>query len=102
MNRYAAFISYSHADAAHVAWLHNRLETYRMPRALVGTETAFGPLPRRLPPIFRDRDELPASGDLGGELRNALGAAESLIVVCSPAAARSRWVTRSVPVVRGW
>ncbi|WP_445192270.1 toll/interleukin-1 receptor domain-containing protein [Sphingomonas sp. Tas61C01] len=96
MNRYAAFISYSHADAAHVAWLHNRLETYRMPRALVGTETAFGPLPRRLPPIFRDRDELPASGDLGGELRNALGAAESLIVVCSPAAARSRWVNEEI------
>lgn len=96
MNRYAAFISYSHADAAHVRWLHNRLETYRMPRALVGTESAFGPVSRRLPPIFRDRDELPASGDLGGELRAALAGAGSLIVVCSPAAARSRWVNEEV------
>ena len=96
MHPYAAFISYSHADAAHVRWLHNRLETYRLPRALVGTDSAFGPVPRRLPPIFRDRDELPASGDLDGELRAALGAARSLIVVCSPAAARSRWVNEEV------
>lgn len=96
MHRYAAFISYSHADAAHVRWLHNRLETYRLPRALVGTDSAFGPVPRRLPKVFRDRDELPASGDLGGELRAALGAARSLIVVCSPAAARSRWVNEEI------
>jgi hypothetical protein len=96
MDRYAAFISYSHADAAHVRWLHNRLETYRMPRALVGTSSTFGPVPRRLPPIFRDRDELPASGDLGGELRAALADAGSLIVVCSPAAARSRWVNEEI------
>lgn len=96
MNRYAAFISYSHADAVHVRWLHSRLETYRMPRALVGTESAFGPVPRLLPPVFRDRDELPASGDLGGELRAALAGAASLIVVCSPAAARSRWVNEEI------
>jgi hypothetical protein len=61
--RFAAFISYSHADAAAARWLHHRLETFRMPRALVGTETPFGPVARRLPPSFRDRDELPASGD---------------------------------------
>lgn len=96
MSRYAAFISYSHADAGHVRWLHNRLETYRLPRALVGTDTPFGPLPRRLPPVFRDRDELPASGDLGGELRAALAGAASLIVVCSPNAAKSRWVNEEV------
>jgi hypothetical protein len=96
MSKYAAFISYSHADAAHVRWLHARLETYRMPRALVGTDTPFGPVARRLPPIFRDRDELPASGDLGGELRSALASASSLIVVCSPSAARSRWVNEEV------
>ena len=96
MRQYAAFISYSHADTAAVRWLHQRIETYRLPRALVGTVSAFGPVPRRLPPLFRDRDELPASGDLGQELRVALAAARCLIVVCSPNAARSRWVNEEV------
>ncbi|MBW6528683.1 toll/interleukin-1 receptor domain-containing protein [Sphingomonas sp. RHCKR7] len=96
MRQYAAFISYSHADTATVRWLHHRIETYRLPRALIGTDSAFGPVPRRLPPVFRDRDELPASGDLGGELRAALAAARCLIVVCSPRAARSRWVNEEV------
>ncbi|HWI86710.1 MAG TPA: hypothetical protein VNT42_10370, partial [Sphingomonas sp.] len=61
-SRYAAFISYSHADHLCVRWLHRALETYRLPKMLVGTEAPFGPVPRRLPPVFRDRDELPASG----------------------------------------
>ncbi|NJC33303.1 hypothetical protein GGR88_000777 [Sphingomonas jejuensis] len=96
MREYAAFISYSHADAATVRWLHHRLETYRLPRALVGRETRFGPAARRLPPVFRDRDELPASGDLGSELRAALAAARTLVVLCSPRAAASRWVNEEV------
>ncbi|MHC9420215.1 tetratricopeptide repeat protein [Sphingomonas citri] len=96
MRQYAAFISYSHADTATVRWLHQRIETYRLPRAMVGTDSTFGPVPRRLPPVFRDRDELPASGDLGQELRAALVAARCLIVVCSPHAARSRWVNEEV------
>ncbi|MDB5481662.1 MAG: hypothetical protein JWO83_2715 [Caulobacteraceae bacterium] len=58
--------------------------------------TAAGPVPRRLAPIFRDRDELPASSDLGGELTAALRDARFLVVVCSPAAARSRWVGEEV------
>jgi tetratricopeptide (TPR) repeat protein len=62
----------------------------------VGQDTPLGPAPRRLHPIFRDRDELPASGDLGGELRNALTQSLRLVVVCSPAAARSRWVNEEI------
>ncbi|GGB20821.1 hypothetical protein GCM10011380_08000 [Sphingomonas metalli] len=94
--RFAAFISYSHADAAAARWLHHRLETFRMPRALVGTETPFGPVQRRLLPSFRDRDELAASGDLGGELRAALAASRFQIVLCSPRAAQSKWVNEEI------
>jgi hypothetical protein len=65
-DRYSAFISYSHADTPVAEWLHKALEPYRLPRALVGQESPFGPVPARLPPMFRDRDELPASADLGG------------------------------------
>ncbi len=96
MGRYSAFISYSHADTPVVRWLHHALETFRVPRALVGSETALGPAPRRLAPIFRDRDELPASGDLGTELRAALADAAFLIIVCSPRSAKSQWVNEEV------
>lgn len=94
--RYRAFLSYSHADRKVAAWLHHALETYHVPKKLVGRETAVGPVPRRLTPIFRDRDELPASGDLNGELIAALHDALFLIVICSPAAARSQWVNEEI------
>ncbi len=98
--RYAAFISYSHADRRIASWLHRRLETHRMPRRLVGTATPFGPVPERLAPVFRDRDELPASGDLGAELTAALAASRGLIVIASPAAAASRWVNAEILTFR--
>lgn len=98
--RYWAFISYSHKDAAFGRRLHARLESYVLPQRLVGRTTAQGPVPRRLVPIFRDREELPAAHDLSAEVRAALKASRSLIVVCSPAAAGSRWVGREVEVFR--
>jgi hypothetical protein len=96
MERYAAFISYSHADEAVARWLHRAIETYRFPKALVGTDTPFGPVMRRLPPVFRDRDELHASGDLGAELRDALARSRFQIVLCSPKSAASKWVNEEI------
>jgi tetratricopeptide (TPR) repeat protein len=49
-----------------------------------------------LSPIFRDRDELPASGNLGAHLTAALQESLFLLVLCSPASARSRWVGEEV------
>ncbi len=94
--RYRAFISYSHHDQAWARWLHKALETYRVPRRLVGSETAAGVVPRRLAPIFRDRDELPSATDLSRAVNEALAASANLIVICSPAAAASRWVNEEV------
>ncbi|MBB4860608.1 hypothetical protein HNO88_003952 [Novosphingobium chloroacetimidivorans] len=96
MSRYAAFISYSHSDNVAARRLHRALEGFRVPRALTNTASPFGPVPRRLPPVFRDRDELPASGDLGTELRAALANSRFQVVLCSPAAARSRWVNEEI------
>jgi hypothetical protein len=96
VSRYAAFISYSHADHAVARWLHRGLETYRLPKVLVGTESPFGAVPRQLPSVFRDRDELPASGDLGAELRAALANSRFQIVICSPHAAASKWVNEEI------
>jgi hypothetical protein len=93
---YRAFISYSHRDRAWADWLHRSLETYRVPSRLVGMETAHGAVPPRLSPIFRDREELASATDLGREVNEALAQSENLIVVCSPAAAASRWVNEEV------
>ena len=93
---YRAFISYSHRDKAWANWLHRSLETYRVPSRLVGTKTAHGEIPRRLNPIFRDREELASATDLGREVNEALAQSENLIVLCSPASAVSRWVNEEV------
>ncbi|MGH9435394.1 MAG: toll/interleukin-1 receptor domain-containing protein [Terriglobia bacterium] len=93
---YRAFISYSHRDKAWADWLHRTLETYRVPSRLVGTTTAAGIIPRRLNPVFRDRDELSSSPELGSKINQALSESENLIVICSPASATSRWVNEEV------
>jgi tetratricopeptide (TPR) repeat protein len=99
--RYWAFISYSHKDAVFGRRLHRRLEAYALPRRLVGRDTAAGfSVPRRLAPIFRDREEFPAAQDLSAEVRAALEVSRSLIVVCSPAAAVSPWVAREIELFR--
>jgi tetratricopeptide (TPR) repeat protein len=94
--RYRAFISYSHADKRWSEWLHRSLETYRSPRKLVGRTTSAGPVPRRLTPVFRDRDDLPAAGDLSQEVDQALRTSQFLVVICSPAAAQSKWVNEEI------
>lgn len=93
---YRAFISYSHADKAWAEWLHKALETYRVPSRLAETETAVGIIPRRLTPIFRDRDELASATDLGHQVNAALAKSEALVVICSPRSATSRWVSEEV------
>jgi tetratricopeptide (TPR) repeat protein len=94
--RYRAFISYSHQDKSWADWLHKALETYRIPSRLVGTQTAAGIIPRRLAPIFRDRDELASATDLGRMVNEALRESANLIVICSPRSAGSRWVNEEV------
>ena len=93
---YRAFISYSHRDARWGKWIHRRLESYRLPRAIVGRVTPCGPVPERLQPIFRDRDELGTAADLSTEIQTALQRSLFLVVVCSPAAAASRWVDQEI------
>jgi len=93
---YFAFLSYSHVDAGWGEWLHDALENFRVPSSLAGRLTPQGIVPKRLIPIFRDRKELAASGDLGTEIREALAASRFLIVLCSPAAANSRWTNAEI------
>lgn len=95
-HRYFAFLSYSHKDEAAADWLHDALESFRVPAHLVGRLTEHGVIPRRLTPVFRDVGELPASTDLGAEIQEALAVSRFLIVLCSPAAANSRWTNAEI------
>ena len=97
--RYSAFISYSSHDKGFAAWLHRQLEAYRLPRRL--REPASGALRGgRLKPLFHDTWELNAHHDLPQALREAIALSESLIVICSPNAARSDWVGREIELFR--
>ena len=90
--QYRAFLSYSHADTKWATWLLRRLEGYRVPERFHGRAAPIGEIGARLAPVFRDRDELPTADDLGDAVRDALARSATLIVICSPTAARSRWV----------
>src|SRR5262249_9203276 len=93
---YWSFISYSHKDESWARWVHEALETYSIPRALVGRSTQWGTVSRRLYPVYRDRDEFEASSDLGQRVKQALQVSRSLIVICSPHAAASKWVAQEI------
>jgi tetratricopeptide (TPR) repeat protein len=94
--KYKAFISYSHVDQKWARWLHRSLESYRTPKRLAEADPGVARLPGRLSPIFRDRDELASSPDLSERINSALVSSENLLVICSPAAAKSRWVNQEI------
>ncbi len=94
--KYFAFISYSHNDRKWGDWLHKALEIYRVPKPLIGRDGRDGPIPARVFPIFRDREELPTSSALGRNIGEALAQSRYLIVICSPNAAQSQWVGEEV------
>jgi len=58
--------------------------------------TAHGEVPKRIAPIFRDRDELPSATDLGSLIKAALADSACQIVICSPQAAKSKWVNEEI------
>lgn len=96
-SKYRAFISYSHADTAWGEWLHRALERYSVPEAFVGMKNDAGErVEARFGKVFRDRDELTSGADLAAAIRQSLEASENLVVVCSPAAARSSYVNQEI------
>jgi tetratricopeptide (TPR) repeat protein len=98
--RYRAFLTYSHADTAWAAWLMRRLEAYRVPQRFRGRMAPIGRVGARLAPIFRDREELPTTSNLGETIHTALADSAALVVICSPASAKSRWVQEEILTFR--
>jgi WD40 repeat protein len=100
--RYAVFLSYRHADNKEqgrqwATWLHQVLEGYEIPADLIGTKNNKGDtIPASLYPVFRDEEELPADADLTRNIQQALERSGLLVVICSPRAADSRFVTEEI------
>jgi hypothetical protein len=98
---YRAFVSYCHKDKVFAAWLQRKLEAYRLPRRLADRVTPLpGQAPGRIGPVFRDREDLSAGTDLSAAVRGAIAASSALVVIASPEAAGSLWVTREIELFR--
>ena len=99
---YWAFISYRHLDNSQqgrrwAEWLHQQLESYEIPKKLRGKKNVnVGLISDRIYPVFRDKEDLPVDADLTLSIRHALDRSKSLIVLCSPQSAKSRYVNDEI------
>ena len=89
---YDAFISYRHLpkDMAVADKLQKLLEKHKI--VIKGEHSTE----KRKLRIFRDQTELPTSGDLGEDIRQALAQSRYLILICSPNLKESRWCMEEV------
>ncbi len=94
--RYIGFISYSRVDVGPAKSLQAQLERFVIPSAMRRIRPGETYDRRPLRPVFRDEDELVPGADLPGRLRVALSESGFLIVICSPAGARSQWVEKEI------
>ncbi|MCS7480431.1 toll/interleukin-1 receptor domain-containing protein [Umezawaea endophytica] len=94
--RFWAFLSYSWSDRPKAVELHRKLERFVVPGHLRRAVAQRGTPGRRLRPVFRDDDEMAVSGPLTERLREAVDQSHNLILLASPASARSHYVNLEV------
>ena len=88
---YNAFISYRHhpVDIKVAEQIHRGLEHYRIPKTLKkNRDTKLR--------LFRDKEELPITSNLSGDITRALENSDFLIVICSTHTRESLWVQREI------
>ena len=93
ITHYNAFISYRHTqrDIEVASEVQKQLEHFRIPEAIQKSSGI-----KKIERIFRDKDELPLSSNLGNDIETALDMSDYLIVICSPHTAESAWVQREI------
>lgn len=93
IDHYNAFISYRHApkDIKVAEQIERDLEHFHIPKS-IRKKTGIGKIQR----IFRDKDELPITSDLGDQISYALDHSDFLIVICSTSTKESVWVQREI------
>lgn len=90
-NKYKAFICYSRSDSKQAIELQKYLERFKIPKPLAEKSGSL----TSLRPVFRDQTEL-TSGNLDLVIDQALEQSSALIVICSPSAAKSKWVNQEI------
>ena len=90
--QYRAFIAYSQRDAGWAKWLQRWLEGFRGDKDLIGRD-ATGTIHKTLRSIFCHPDDSASSQAL---TLAALDASHALIVICSPASAKSDYVSEDI------
>ena len=60
----------------------------------------MGVVPKKVSPIFRDREELSVAENLSEAVQTALANSDCLIILCSPASAKSKWVNKEIVTFR--
>lgn len=90
---YSAFISYRHTepDASIAGHIQRQLERYHIPKAI---QKSTGT--KKIGRVFRDKEELPLSNNLGDDIEEALQNTDFLIVICSPRLMESVWCQKEI------
>ena len=89
---YYAFISYSTADSKWAKWLQHQLSYYHIPSSV--RKSRIG-IPQKIRPIFIYEYDL-AGNQLHQAIEQELSASKYLIVICSPSAAKSKYVNQEI------
>lgn len=94
---YDAFISYRHTPRSSKAAekLQRLLEGHKMKYVDKDGNHRFKTLR-----VFRDREELPVSSNLGDDIENALQNSRYLIVICVPELMESKWCMKEIDMFR--
>lgn len=89
---YYAFISYATTDSKWAKWLQHQLSYYHIPTSVKKSKIG---IPNKIRPIFIYEYDL-AGNQLHQAIEQELSASKYLIVICSPTAAKSKYVNREV------
>ena len=89
---YYAFISYSTADSKWAKWLQHHLSYYHIPSSVKKSKIG---IPNKIRPIFIYEYDL-AGNQLHSAIQQELEASKYLIVICSPNAAKSKYVNDEI------
>lgn len=89
---YYAFISYSTTDSKWAKWLQHELSYYHIPSSIKKSKIG---VPERIRPVFIYEYDL-AGNQLHTAIQQELEASKYLIVICSPNAAKSKYVNNEV------
>src|ERR1700736_5386720 len=100
--KYRAFLSSSHCDRRWSKWLYSALKGYRIDKDLAGRKTPAGRVPKSLRPIFRDRGDFAADHSPSEQTLAALEASRFLVVICSPNAAKNKYVNEEIRRFKMW